>query len=956
MPFSETIKGHLTFALANPLLVHAHALPGPLKKLLTGRVVSLDAFCCEGAAEGSDAAEWGDIPEWGDIDFATIYAAHKASDPASGGALDECRRPLSRSSAAAGALPHLPRRNARAHSGDHSSASPSSLGTLGRHFPSRSAPSFSLGESFAKSPSSLGSDAGGYYLMKKELSAPLMGGEVDVCLQLGSGLGGARALALMEEHDDRVFVESSRPAAQQGTSQYGSTGLVGSSSSASALSLLSLDKLLPSSSGKHRPSEHTVPPPSPSRSRYSLTSQFASSRDSRQLQLLGVEGRLDELAESPQQDSYQVRGGSSDYSPASLSTPFLAKTASFAFKKTTENAGSSIKPSNNQGAPAGGAADDTVTVIRKFMARNRVNPFVREEGSGSLRRRTHNRARWSHVFPSDKLEQIELVGSIGLHWKKLCQPAILPLETSYVPPVATLSEEYHIQGDYGLIMDKGVCAFSSAEHLLTEMICQRLAQEYQLVELDALGEGAKAAYKRYIQTQGRYGGWAPPVRPGGAESKDEQELFFILSMGHRIQFLLYDPALSQVRVTRLLSVGGGAHGYVSAQTEAQRATYSYQIWVPQTETYQQMTQTFLQYATPEYAWNTADEILLGNVELDFSSDNVRAKRLRFCVLPDSADSGADSYFSKIDKLLAHVSRLCAGGEAFVDVAKDSGGGETLQSPARSASNVAKIWLQGPLHANPKWAFFKYDSSASVQHAFRMEFHWLACDSWLMEDFVNLLFRRCSGPWALRMVQIPEFFGTANLHVHPFRAQPFIAVPAARYHADPSLQRQWQSPVRVAEALLFRAPLSEWLADDEQYTDWELLGLPVPNYHHKGYYGDEAPAGEAPGAGKRGALSLSLMQAGSKARAMLDGVKKRRPRSTTDRQYMHRRGFAAVRVGAAGFVWLLNSSGRTSDPGGSAAATKEQAGRALREVGAFCERVGVVYDLLLELVEALLAER
>ena len=27
-----------------------------------------------------------------------------------------------------------------------------------------------------------------------------------------------------------------------------------------------------------------------------------------------------------------------------------------------------------------------------------------------------------------------------------------------------------------------VCAFDTPEHLLTEMICQRLAQEYQLVE------------------------------------------------------------------------------------------------------------------------------------------------------------------------------------------------------------------------------------------------------------------------------------------------------------------------------------------------------------------------------------------------------------------------------------------------------------------------------------------
>ena len=62
-----------------------------------------------------------------------------------------------------------------------------------------------------------------------------------------------------------------------------------------------------------------------------------------------------------------------------------------------------------------------------------------------------------------------------------------------------------------------------------------------------------------------------------------------------------------------------------------------------------MTQTFQQYPTPEYAWNTADEILLGNIELDMNNDNVKAKRLRFAILPDYTDENTLKYIDAKSK-------------------------------------------------------------------------------------------------------------------------------------------------------------------------------------------------------------------------------------------------------------------------------------------------------------------
>ena len=46
-----------------------------------------------------------------------------------------------------------------------------------------------------------------------------------------------------------------------------------------------------------------------------------------------------------------------------------------------------------------------------------------------LKKLTHNRRRWSHVFPAGELEF-----KLGaLNWKSLSTPAILPLTTDYMP-------------------------------------------------------------------------------------------------------------------------------------------------------------------------------------------------------------------------------------------------------------------------------------------------------------------------------------------------------------------------------------------------------------------------------------------------------------------------------------------------------------------------------------------
>ena len=85
--------------------------------------------------------------------------------------------------------------------------------------------------------------------------------------------------------------------------------------------------------------------------------------------------------------------------------------------------------------------------------------------------------------------------------------------------------------------------------------------------------------------------------PGGVHVQGEggagnNELFFVLSMGHRIQFLVYDPFHKQVNVTRLLA----KHGSYKAGTGNELTdSYTYETWVPQLARYATMQQNFSQF-------------------------------------------------------------------------------------------------------------------------------------------------------------------------------------------------------------------------------------------------------------------------------------------------------------------------------------------------------------------------
>lgn len=109
-----------------------------------------------------------------------------------------------------------------------------------------------------------------------------------------------------------------------------------------------------------------------------------------------------------------------------------------------------------------------------------LNPFRQQDEEDVLAKRTHNRRRWSHVFPPG---EVEFKRHAGPNWKSLCQPAVLPLTVDYHPAQKELSDERKYQFNHYEIrldaMDRSY--YKDHSELLLELVTQRLIQDFQAV-------------------------------------------------------------------------------------------------------------------------------------------------------------------------------------------------------------------------------------------------------------------------------------------------------------------------------------------------------------------------------------------------------------------------------------------------------------------------------------------
>ena len=101
------------------------------------------------------------------------------------------------------------------------------------------------------------------------------------------------------------------------------------------------------------------------------------------------------------------------------------------------------------------------------------NPFRQADEDKVLAKRSHNRRRWSHVFPQGEIEFKRHAGPV---WRSLCSPAILPLSVDFFPSRQEIDQYFQFNIYNVTLSDFENTPYSTHEDVMMEMLRQRIAQ------------------------------------------------------------------------------------------------------------------------------------------------------------------------------------------------------------------------------------------------------------------------------------------------------------------------------------------------------------------------------------------------------------------------------------------------------------------------------------------------
>ncbi|KAH7479887.1 DEP domain-containing protein [Phytophthora ramorum] len=548
------------------------------------------------------------------------------------------------------------------------------------------------------------------------------------------------------------------------------------------------------------------------------------------------------------------------------------------------------------------AADPAIAAIdhRKVV----VNPFRFTKSQGS-QRLSNDRRRWSHLFPvsnhvthrpsneitGDVVMQDGELMFLGPNWTSLTSPAILPLTTDHFPSPQELRQRY-TEAFYTLTIPTAatqaptiecVPRYRNHDELLIEMICQRLARDFQLVS--SCDSTASLM--------------------GSESTPESRRRVYHLSMGHRIHQLIYDAERQTVEVKRF--VQREPH-----DPEAAYASYNYSLWVDLTQSFQPHQQTFHRYPQPEDNWNALDNLLCGY--LDDMADTMKCRRIRFAIVPpvttgDGTGVDADSptaYAAKFTKFIEYLQSRVAPSE-FGDLeniiinlvlerpqaTREAGkvpplGGNRMLS-FKMACNASTSSSAKFEDSRTEWVMMRLEETMDISRCFHLDVRWLACSGIAADEFVGTVRRRAKQS-GLDLRRVPEYSSVSRVQLHPLIASVFLPLPA-----------------QISES--FVAALTQTLhfvLDDERIADGSGIGY--------GLGIDQETSATKPRANMRG----HRRSPSATARMLLERWQQR-----GYKQFIHRRAPVFVRVIHDGLIWIPGYDyDRKGDGAASVAATEE----------------------------------
>lgn len=431
-----------------------------------------------------------------------------------------------------------------------------------------------------------------------------------------------------------------------------------------------------------------------------------------------------------------------------------------------------------------------------------LNPFRQEDEDEVLAKKTHNRRRWSHVFPPG---EIEFKRHAGPNWRSLSQPAILPTTIDYHPSPQELEDPARFQFNHYSVSLEAMedTGYKSHKDLLREMVRQRLIQDYQIVphsillqsrthkaeaERREVGAGVGATSTGPLLERGA------PVRPGlmsgmrpastraalpiGSQRPlplldDDLQHTHTLSMGHRIQLLSYNHDEDTIEVKQYFSR--------LATSDQAKLMYQYNLWCPVQKKYVKVSQEFKKYGD-EYLWNKVDNtIVCGDGEMRLFEGS-RYRRIMFRILPDEnimndPKKEAD-YVKKFQRLLDYI------GKQFLDITPDQMGIKIVTTAdAEEETNKKRMSFDNKHFRVPlkkgsakrnQWLEMLIDSTFDTRTSYKIMLNWLVASAVQVGAQVKLLQRRCA-QYGLRLISFPQDSVTGGVQLHPFIAPILIHI-------------------------------------------------------------------------------------------------------------------------------------------------------------------------------------
>lgn len=380
---------------------------------------------------------------------------------------------------------------------------------------------------------------------------------------------------------------------------------------------------------------------------------------------------------------------------------------------------------NSSAQPAGTAAPHTLPSGEEQDASG--SPPVHEAGPQAIPRANASGSVADVATPAnptagkgrldaeDQNDDEGVLGAFRPNWRTLSEPALLPLTTDYIPRI--FDAEFHHtvyqlllsvpqptvdpllapsnDNDAPIMQDPAVVA-ASASYLM-ELVGQRLAQDYQMVVMNAENEKTLQQVKQYLS-------------PGPTKR-------MVLSMGHRVHLLQYSPEQQSVNVTTFtrkqswmndasvaalswdhfrspsMQSTGGSDSASVADLLRRGQHYRYRMWCPYADRPRECLRVFRGTAFGstdqsglaesneigtvgevggEFNWNTMDSIVVKpkfnrddaeqKADSEFQlSDSIRYKRAVLLLLPQQPDvtKGADWVYT--DGGVYGTPRLTQGG-------------------------------------------------------------------------------------------------------------------------------------------------------------------------------------------------------------------------------------------------------------------------------------------------------